>query len=159
MIRAMLTLEELAALEGLLARARRDAGRDRAATLNPIAPGDVLQLRPGASETWETSLLLVTAADSHQVRGQVLRPHRSGCREAWLSCSMPEVARIGRTPYPEPAPDIKSCCYAPPCPLSATAAEIARYRKMQMLSWKRLREEQVFIAAQDARKPRKAKAS
>jgi hypothetical protein len=152
----MLTPDELTALEGLLTRARRDAARDRSATLDPITPGDVLQLRPGASRTWETSLLLTMQADAHQVRAQVLRPHRSGCREAWASFSPAEVARIGRAPFPEPAPDVKSACYAPPCPKLATPAQIARYRKMHDATWKRLQAERVFIAEADARRRKKA---
>ena len=65
MISQMLTSDELAALESLLSRARTAAARDRAATADPITAGDVVQLRPGADSTWETSLLLVMQSDAH----------------------------------------------------------------------------------------------
>jgi hypothetical protein len=78
---------------------------------------DVAQLRPGACSTWETSLLLVTQAGAHQVRGQILRPHRSGCREAWARYSPAELVRIGRAAFPEPARAVRAWCYEPACPL------------------------------------------
>jgi hypothetical protein len=56
-------------------------------------------------------------ANTHQVRGQILRPHRSGCREAWAHYSPAEVLRIGRAAYPEPAHAVRTWCYEPPCPL------------------------------------------
>lgn len=114
----MLTEAEILTLAALLDRARAAAGPDRRTAADTLTPGDVVQLRPGASRTWETSFLLVCQITSRgRVRGQVLRPHRSGCREAWAEYSMPELARIGRAPFPEPAPDVRAWCYAPPCPL------------------------------------------
>jgi len=124
----MLTPEELQVLEALLARARQAAALDRSAIAEELLPGDVVQLRPGADPTWETSLLLVQQTGP-KVRGVILRPHRGGCREAWWAFSPPEPVRIGHTPFPEPAPDVRAWCYEPPCPLLATAQEIARYRR------------------------------
>lgn len=155
MMARMLTPDELTALEGLLLRARIEAARDRNAVAEAITPGDIVQLRPGASPTWETSILLVMTAEAHHVRGQVLKPHRSGCREAWASFSAADVARIGRAPFTEPAPDVKAWCYEPPCPLLASPEQIARYRRAQELTWKRLKAEQLFIYQQEKR-PRKA---
>ena len=107
----MLTPAELAALESLLARARRAAGEAHAAALDTITPGDLVQIRPGADPTWDTSLMIVGYVDPRQVRGAILTFHRSGCREAWGRYSHAEVLRIGRLPYPEPAPDVKRWCY------------------------------------------------
>jgi hypothetical protein len=107
----------MATLEAILERARAAAGADRSATYTSLQPGDVVQLRPGADPTWETSLLLVTQAlEDGRIRGQVLRPHRSGCREAWYTFSTPEVIRIGRTPFPEPPAAVRAWCYEPRCP-------------------------------------------
>ena len=108
----MLSPDELAALESILLRAR--ASRQPTSGLE-IAPGDVVQLRPGADRTWECSLLLVTQVVDGEVRGQILRPHRSGVREAWGRYSPAEVVLVGRTPYPEPPADIRRGVYSPPC--------------------------------------------
>jgi hypothetical protein len=114
----MLTEAEIATLAALLERARHAAGRDHDALADTITPGDVVQLRPGASRTWDSSLLLVCQITSHgRVRGQILRPHRSGCREAWAEYSAPELARIGRAPYPEPPLNLRGWCRGPDCPL------------------------------------------
>lgn len=134
-----ITPEELTALRRLMARAEQ-AQPTAAAAINA---GDVVQLRPGADPHWETSLMLVTQANAHQVRGQILRPHRGGCREAWGNYSTPEVARVGAAPYGEPAPDIRSWCYAPPCPLIGTAAEIAGYRQARARMKARLQTEAI----------------
>jgi hypothetical protein len=109
----MLTEAEIATLAALLERARRASGRDRSSALDTITPGDVVQLQPGANSTWGTSLMLVCKVDGNQVRGQLLRPHRGGCREAWAEFSPPQLARVGRAPFPEPEPNIKSWAYQP----------------------------------------------
>lgn len=102
----MLTIEELLTLEGILARARAAHDRDHLHQVPTIQPGDVVQLRPGADRTWETSLLLVMDTYQGRVRGQILRPHRGGCREAWYAYTPPEVVIIGPAPYVGPAPEI-----------------------------------------------------
>lgn len=114
----MLTESEISSLTSILDRARRAAGRDRTASADTITPGDVVQLRPGSSRTWETSFLLVGKVLNGRIRGAILRPHRSGCPEAWSEFSAPELARVGRAPYPEPPLDVRSWCYAPACPLA-----------------------------------------
>jgi len=138
----MLTTDELTALESLLQRARRDAARGVTATHEALTPGDVVQLRPGADPTWETSLMLVMQADPYKIRGQILRPHRGGCREAWASYKPPEVTRIGRAPFPEPAPDIKAWCYEPPCPLVEPIEARVLYRERNAALTQQLRDEQ-----------------
>lgn len=101
-------------MDSLLRRARTDA-----ATSPPdeLLPGDVVQLRPGIDRAWETSMILVTKVDSYKVRGQILRPHRGGCPEAWHRFRPGEVVRVGRIVYPEPPADVRAWCYEPPCPL------------------------------------------
>lgn len=129
---AMLTPDELSSLSSLLDRARRADSRNRGAALAAIAPGDVVQLRPGINHTWETSLLLVMETDARQVRGQILQPHRSGCQAAWGRFAPGEVLRVGRAPFAEPATEIKEACYQPPCDLGSrkppAAADAVNYR-------------------------------
>lgn len=130
----MLNAEELLVLESLLARARHEAGSNRSSIHESIQIGDVVQLRPGADSLWETSLLLVCRIhDDGSVSGQILQPHRGGVREAWWRYTLPEVARIGRTPYPEPAPSIKSWSFDP-CPV---CREWSRKRKQPQREGKR----------------------
>ena len=147
----MLTPEETAALQALL---RREAHRPP--TADPIQPGDVVQLRPGTDRTWETSLLLVCQANSHQVRGPILRPHRGGCREAWAKYSAAEVVRIGPAPFGEPAPDIRSWCYEPPCPTRETG--FASYRDRHQAARLALRAEQIDLERKTAQRSRQAAA-
>ena len=108
----MLSPEELAALESILDRARAAHQPTPGAE---VAVGDVVQLRPGTDRTWECSLMLVTQIVNGEVRGQILRPHRSGAREAWARYSPGEVVLVGRTHYPEPQADIKRWTFEPPC--------------------------------------------
>lgn len=110
----MLTTEEKDLLRSLLTREAATAPPSSAAT---IAAGDLVQLRPGADATWETSLLLVHQVAGDQLRGAIMRPHRGGCREAWAKYSTAEVERVGRVTYAEPAADIRAWCYEPSCPL------------------------------------------
>lgn len=161
----MLTPNETNALRALLAREAATAPLAVATSAaqdteySDLAPGDVAQIRPGACRTWETSLLLVTQTDTHQVRGQILRPHRSGCREAWAHYSRAEVLRVGRVAYPEPARDILAWCYEPLCPLrlrkppasegapaATTADATARYRDRQAALTAELATEHIRVA-------------
>ena len=113
----MLSNEELAALEGLLSRARAAAGQARSQSGEPVNVGDLVQLRPGADSHWQTSLLLVCKVrDDGRVSGVVLRPHRSGFREAWYTYSLPEVLRIGRAAFPGPERDVRNASYLAACP-------------------------------------------
>jgi hypothetical protein len=111
----MFTEDELATLESLLVRARAAAGVARSESA--VTVGDLVQLRPGADSHWETSLLLVRKVrDDGRVSGVVLRPHRSGYREAWYTYSLPEVLRVGRAPFPPPGKTVNSASYLAYCP-------------------------------------------
>lgn len=113
----MLTDNELATLESLLVRARAAAGQTRYEAGGAVNVGDLVQLRPGADSHWQTSLLLVCQVhDDGRVSGVVLRPHRSGCREAWYTYSAPEILRIGRAAFPPPAKRVNSASYLAYCP-------------------------------------------
>ena len=113
----MLSPEELTTLESLVARARKSAGQARAQSGDPINVGDLVQLRPGADSHWQTSLLLVCKVrDDGRVSGVVLRPHRSGYREAWYTYGSHEVFRIGRAVFPGPERAVRSASYLAFCP-------------------------------------------
>jgi len=153
----MLTPDEVLLLRKLLDRAELESRTNGDA----IAPGDVVQLRPGASRTWETSLLLVGSVD-HRIRGTILQHHRGGCREAWATFSPAEVDRVGRLTFPQPAADIRSSGYCPTCPMQLrkppASAEAdppsvdqaqAFYRDHRAAVAKQLAAEQIAIAAAD----------
>lgn len=113
----MLTEEELAVLESLLVRARSAAGMARHECGDTVNVGDLVQLRPGADPHWQTSLLWVSKiGDDGRISGIVLRPHRSGYREAWYTYSRPEVLRIGRAAFPAPARAVNNASYLACCP-------------------------------------------
>ena len=150
----VLTPEELSALERVLERARADAERGRVAAVDPINCGDVVQLRPGANYTWETSFMLVKQSDARKVRGQILRPHRGGCREAWYTFNHAEVVRVGHSPFPEPAAEIKSSCYFPPCPIMASKAEIETFRDRHHATQEALKAEMIEVARLEAQSER-----
>jgi hypothetical protein len=114
----MLTPDEIATLQVILERARAAAALSTSSTLHELSPGDVVQLRPGADRAWECSLLLVQRIRTDgKVSGPILRPHRGGCRDAWAVYTPPEVIRVGRMPYPAPAPDVCGWTFEPACPL------------------------------------------
>jgi hypothetical protein len=87
----MLTLIETETLRAILAREAAPAASQPGA----IAAGDVVQILPAADRTFGGMLALITQAKPYQLRAVLLRPHRGGCREAWLRLTPPEVARIG----------------------------------------------------------------
>jgi len=112
----MLTEDEAALLESLLVRAR-SAGLARSEFGDAISVGDLVQLRPGADQHWQTSLLLVCKVrDDGRISGVVLRPHRSGSREAWYTYSRAEVLRIGRAPFAHPDESVRNSSYLAVCP-------------------------------------------
>lgn len=113
----MLTEDELATLESLLVRARAAGALALSESPNKVNVGDVVQLRPGADSHWGTSLLLVgQVRDSGEIRGTILRPHRGSWKDAWYRYTPPEVAKIGRSLFPEPPLAIRSASYYPVCP-------------------------------------------
>lgn len=148
---SVLTTDQIHALESLLDTARRAEG----AAADVIAAGDVVQLRPGASQTWESSLMLVEQHRDGKIRGQILRPNRGGCREAWATHTAPEVVRVGRAPFREPAPDIKAWCYAPPCGRLADPVDAASYRTDRAKMLAGIRAEQIELERQEASARRK----
>jgi hypothetical protein len=93
----MLTQIESATLRALLSR-------EALPNTSPegIAAGDVVQIRPAADRSFGGMLALVTQARPHQLRAILLRPHRGGCREAWLRLTLTDVAHIGRAHFPAP---------------------------------------------------------
>ena len=112
---AVLTPDELLALESLLVKARAEVSFDHAA--DAINVGDLVQLRPGADDHWQTSLLLVgKVRENGRVSGVVLRPHRSGVQLAWYTYTQPEVIRVGRAPFAGPERAIQNASYLALCP-------------------------------------------
>ena len=95
----MLTPSETNTLRALLSREATDAaGIDTA----ELSSGDIAQIRPLSDRTLGGLLFFVTQALPYQVRGYLLRPHRGGCREAWLSFHHGDLERIGRPYFPAP---------------------------------------------------------
>jgi hypothetical protein len=93
----MLTPHEATLLRSLLSR--ESAG---AAAAGELRPGDLVQLRPQACRTFGGMLAVVCHAAPQELRGFLLRPHRGGCREAWLRWHHGDVELIGRTQRPQP---------------------------------------------------------
>jgi hypothetical protein len=106
----MLTPAETETLRAILAREAAPAIGSQPAKLTT---GDVVQILPAADRTFGGMLALVQQATPHQVRAILLRPHRGGCREAWLRLTPPEVARIG-TAAPHNPDFAKRCEHSAP---------------------------------------------
>lgn len=96
----MLTLIEANALRALLAREASAAPVD--AEYSDLAAGDVAQIRPFADTAFGGMLVQICQAGPYELRGFLLRPHRGGCREAWLRLKHCQLERIGRTYWPDP---------------------------------------------------------
>jgi hypothetical protein len=107
----MLTPNETAALRALLAREAEAASVE----YSELAPGDIAQIRPFAEPTFAGMPVQITATEPHQVRGFLLRPHRGGCRESWLSLKHCQLERVGRTWWPDPEFARRCEWYAPTC--------------------------------------------
>ena len=93
----MLTSLETEVLRGLLDREMLQFP----APEHDISRQDIVQIHPHADRTFGGMLVVVTAADPYSVRGYLLRPHRGGCREAWLTWHYSDVERVGRTHWPD----------------------------------------------------------
>jgi hypothetical protein len=102
MITQMLTPTEAKSLTSILRREGLPAPRASAGAPAEaeIAAGDVVQIRPFADQTFGGMLAVITQARPYQLRGYLLRPHRGGCRDAWLKLKHCEVERIGRGLWP-----------------------------------------------------------
>jgi hypothetical protein len=94
----VLTIPEASALRAILRRELPPAPPTPAEA--DIGAGDVVQIRPFADQTFGGTLLVVTTAAPHELRGYPLRPHRGGCRDAWLRLKHREVERVGRGNWP-----------------------------------------------------------
>jgi len=68
-----------------------------------IAPGDIVQLKPGADPTYGGTLLRVTRATASHIEGYFLLPHRGGQREAWRRFPPSSLSTIGALIHPESA--------------------------------------------------------
>ena len=62
-----------------------------------ISVQDIVQIHPDSDRVFGGMLAVVTASDAYSVRGYLLRPHRGGCREAWLTWHYSDVEKVGRT--------------------------------------------------------------
>jgi hypothetical protein len=109
----MLTPEDLTALRRLVARAEQLAPTPHQPAPEPdeLHAGDVAQIRPFAHRTFEGMLFCVGAASPYEVKGYLLRPHRGGCREAWLTFNHHELERVGRTWWPDPEFARRRACF------------------------------------------------
>lgn len=110
----MLTPAESRLLRRLLAREAAPAGHTAPAA---IRAGAVIQIRPEADAHFGGMLAVITQADRYHLRGYPLRPHRGGCREAWLRWKPTDLVRIGQTYWPQlPEFALRSACFDPRCP-------------------------------------------
>lgn len=96
----MLSPEEIRTLRTLLSRAEVSAAGTGLAGVPVI--GDLAQIHPLAHPTFGGMLIWIAQIGDRQVRGSLLRPHRGGCREAWLSLPPTSVELIGRIHWPDP---------------------------------------------------------
>lgn len=104
----MLTTIEASSLRAILKRELCPAPAAPAET--DIGAGDVVQIRPFADQTFGGMLAVVTAAAPYGLRAYLLRPHRGGCREAWLRLKHCEVERVGRAHWPADATPFAARC-------------------------------------------------
>jgi hypothetical protein len=95
----MLTTNEAASLRAILRRELSPAP-PAGEPAPDIGAGDVVQIRPFADATFGGMLAVVTKASTYELRGYLLRPHRGGCRDAWMRLKHCEVERIGRGFWP-----------------------------------------------------------
>jgi hypothetical protein len=95
----VLTIPEAHALRAILRRELSPAPPTSSAEAD-IDAGDVVQIRPFADQTFGGMLAVITRASDHELRGYLLRPHRGGCRDAWISLKHCQVERVGRGNWP-----------------------------------------------------------
>jgi len=104
-----LTQEHTAALRALLTELESQAPR-AGEDCDDLKPGDVAQIRPYACKAFGGMLVVITRAEPYELRGSLLRPHRGGCREAWLSLKHCELERVGRPHWPDRNSDFATRC-------------------------------------------------
>jgi len=105
----VLTIPEAHALRAILRRELSPAPPTSSADA-AIGAGDVVQIRPFADQTFGGMLAVITQAAPYELRGYLLRPHRGGCRDAWLKLKHCEVERIGRGFWPADAAQFATRC-------------------------------------------------
>lgn len=106
----MLTQHEAQVLRALLARAAEQPAAIVPEEPPDIRPGNVAQIHPFADTTFGGILAVITRAEPYELRGYLLRPHRGGCREAWLRLKHCELERVGRAIWPANATDFALRC-------------------------------------------------
>lgn len=99
----MLTREETAILRRILERHAAEPAAPAAELPAELHVGDLAQIRPFASPTFGGMVLYVAELRPHQVLGWLMRPHRGGCRAAWLTWNYCDLERIGPSFWPQPA--------------------------------------------------------
>lgn len=90
----------LAILERALAHETAH-GEIETASVDPVMPGDLVQIRPSADPVLGGLVMRVTKAIGKEVKGYLLVPHRGGHAEMWQTYSQGEVVRIGRVKWSE----------------------------------------------------------
>jgi hypothetical protein len=115
----MLTAIETQVLRSLLARATEQPATTAPEEAPDLSPGDIAQIRPFADREFGGMLAVITKAEPYELRGYLLRPHRGGCRGAWLRLKHCELTRIGRAVWPATTTDFALRCEAkgPQCAL------------------------------------------
>lgn len=109
----MLTPAEVLLLRALLSREEVSPATDE----EPIRAGDLVQLHPLYDRAFGGMMAVVTQTECYGLRVYLLRPHRGGCREAWLHLHHTDVTRVGRLCWPElSAFARRSDCRLPECP-------------------------------------------
>lgn len=78
------------------------SGSHSAAQGPGIQPGDIVQIHPSADSVFGGLCMRITRKRGVNLEGYLLRPHRSGCKEAWYSFTEGELTFIGSLSHPEP---------------------------------------------------------
>lgn len=104
----VLTTQEANSLRAILRRELSPAPPTPAEA--DIGAGDIIQIRPFADQTFGGMIAVVTAATLYELRAYLLRPHRGGCRDAWMRLKHCEVERIGRGLWPADATPFAAHC-------------------------------------------------
>jgi hypothetical protein len=106
----MLTADETRVLRALLARAAEQPAAILPADEPDLSRGDIAQIRPFANPNFGGMLTLITKVEPYELRGYLLRPHRGGCRDAWLRLKHCELQRVGRLTWPADNSDFALRC-------------------------------------------------
>ena len=69
--------------------------------LEPVAAGDLVQIRPSADPVFGGLIFRVMKTAAHILRGYVLVPYRGGHAETWQTWKPSDVEKVGRVLRPE----------------------------------------------------------